>query len=358
MILAALSCSAVLGYMAGIRQANPGTAAPTKTYVLNLGALHLNLTLGAMGVLVIFLLTILFAAALLFAAVAGRRRRQSEAANRLLEEEIKERTRAQEEVTMLNAVLENRVSERTVQLRDANQQLEAFSYSVAHDLKAPLRAISGFSTMLAEDYGPKLDGDALRYLCSITEKVGTMGQLINDLLEFSRQGFKEMELFDIDMSEVVTSILAELRSTTPGRQLEWRVQPLPPVRGDLAMIRQVWVNLLSNAIKFSGTTGKAWVEVGCSDAGERQNTYYVRDNGAGFDMKYVDKLFGIFQRLHSGKDFEGTGVGLSIVQRVVQRHGGRVWAEGKVNEGATFHFTLPVASEAKSQRAQSASSGV
>jgi light-regulated signal transduction histidine kinase (bacteriophytochrome) len=356
-ILAVLFCTAVLGYMGGVHQATPGAAGPTKTYALNLGPVHLNLTVGAMGVLVIFLLTISFVAAVLFAVIAIRRRRQAEAANRELTQQVKERKRAEEEVNQLNADLEHRVAHQTAQLRDANQQLEAFSYSIAHDLKAPLRAISGFSTMLMEDYGPKLDGEALRYVRTIGSSVNAMRQLIDDLLEFSRHGFKEMELSGIDMNELVSSVLGELQRATPERQIEWRLQPLPPVHGDRAMIRQVWVNLLSNAIKFSGRTGNAWVEVGCSDTGEQQNTYYVKDNGAGFDMKHVDKLFGIFQRLHSAKQFEGTGVGLSIVQRVVQRHGGRVWAEAKVNEGATFHFTLPAQSETNLPKARSASNG-
>jgi light-regulated signal transduction histidine kinase (bacteriophytochrome) len=323
--------------------------------VLNLGPIHLTLSVGAMGVLVIFLLTILLAAAVLLALIAIRRRKQAEAANRELTKEVKERKRAEEEVNQLNADLEHRVADQTAQLQDVNQQLEAFSYSIAHDLKAPLRAISGFSTMLVEDYGPKLDGEALRYVRTIESSVNAMRQLIDDLLEFSRHSTKEMVLSDIDMSEIVNSVLKELQRATPDRQIEWRLQSLPPARGDLAMMRQVWVNLLSNAIKFSGRTGKAWVEVGCSDKGERQNTYYVKDNGAGFDMKRADKMFGIFQRLHSAIEFEGTGVGLSIVQRVVQRHGGRVWAEGKVNEGATFHFTLPAESE--TLKAQIASSG-
>jgi light-regulated signal transduction histidine kinase (bacteriophytochrome) len=354
-ILAALSCSAVLGYMAGIRQTNTGAGARSKTYILNLGPVHLTLSLGAMGVLVILLLTILLAAAVLLALMAIRRRRQAEAANRELTREVSERRRAEQEVNKLNADLERRVAEQTAQLRGANQQLEAFSYSIAHDLKAPLRAISGFSTMLVEDYGPKLDGEALQYVRTIGKSVNAMRQLIDDLLEFSRHGFKELVPSDIDMSGLVSSVLEELQRATPERQLEWRVQSLPPVRGDRAMIRQVWVNLLSNAVKFSGNSGSAWVEVGCAETGKQQNTYYVKDNGAGFDMKYVDKLFGIFQRLHSGEDFEGTGVGLSIVQRVVQRHGGRVWAEGKINEGATFHFTLPVGSEAEIPKARGAS---
>jgi light-regulated signal transduction histidine kinase (bacteriophytochrome) len=343
--------------MAGIRQTNAGAGAQSKTYILNLGPVHLNLTLGAMGVLVIFLLTILCVAAVLLALMASHRRRQAEAANRELMKEVRERRHAEDEVNKLNADLEHRVADQTAQLRGANQQLEAFSYSIAHDLKAPLRAISGFSTMLVEDYGPKLDGEALQYVRTIGKSVSAMRQLIDDLLEFSRHGFKEMMLSEIDMSGLVGAVVEELQRATPGRQLEWRLESLPPVRGDRAMIRQVWDNLLSNAIKFSVNNGHAWVEVDCSETGQRQNTYYVKDNGTGFDMKYVDKLFGIFQRLHSGKEFEGTGVGLSIVQRVVQRHGGRVWAEGKVNEGATFHFTLPVESEAKSQKARSASSG-
>jgi signal transduction histidine kinase len=242
--------------------------------------------------------------------------------------------------------LEHRVQERTAQLQDANRQLESFSYSVAHDLRAPLRAISGFSKMLVEDHGSALDGKAQHYLQSIGRGVQTMNNLINDLLEFSRQGLKEMALCDIEMGELVSSVFEELQRATPDRKLEWRLETtLPAVHGDRAMIRQVWVNLLSNAIKFTGAKDNALVKIGCSEEGAQQNTYYIKDNGAGFDMRYAQKLFGIFQRLHSADSFQGTGVGLSIVQRVVQRHGGRVWAEGKVNQGATFHFALPAAEE-------------
>lgn len=204
--------------------------------------------------------------------------------------------------------------------------------------------------------GPSFDGEAQRYLRSIGLGVQTMNNLINDLLEFSRQGLKEMTLSDIDMGELVGSVFEELQRSTPERKIDWRLEPLPPVHGDRAMLRQVWINLLSNAIKFTEPTANALVEVGCSETSAQQNTYYVKDNGAGFDMRYAEKLFGIFQRLHSKEQFQGTGLGLSIVQRVVQRHGGRVWAEGKVNEGATFHFTLPAQEEKqKLQRARSAS---
>lgn len=235
--------------------------------------------------------------------------------------------------------LEHRVQERTAQLQDANPQLESFSYSVAHDLRGPLRAISGFSKMLVEDHGSALDGEAQHYLQSIGRGVQTMSNLINDLLEFSRQGLKEMALRDIDMSELVSSVFEELQRATPERKVEWRLETtLPAVHGDRAMIRQVWVNLLSNAVKFTGAKDKALVEIGCSQEGGQQNTYYVKDNGAGFDMRYAQKLFGIFQRLHSADSFRGTGVGLSIVQRVVQRHGGRVLGRGQGQ--SRRHFPL------------------
>ncbi len=236
---------------------------------------------------------------------------------------------------------EQRLHERTAELETLNRELDAFSYSVSHDLRAPLRAVSGYSHALLEDYGPQLAGEAQDYLHSIAGGAQRMGKLIDDLLAFSRLARKGIAPVEINMAELARSVFEELRRATPERRLECRLQPLPPARGDRAMIRQVLVNLLSNAIKFTTATDAAQIEVGCSGNGSEQNTYYVRDNGAGFDMRYVDKLFGVFQRLHSTEEFEGTGVGLAIVQRVVGRHGGRVWAEGKVQEGATFHFTLP-----------------
>lgn len=345
--------------MARTLQANAGADASQRTREINISLFgrtaHFEISIGALGAAVILTLTILLGVAVFLAVIAYRRKREAEAANRKLETEIGERKRAEDEVNKLNTDLERIVAERTEQLRNANRQLEAFSYSVAHDLKSPLRAINGFCHILMEDYGPQLDGEAQRYLNSIARGAETMGNLITALLEFSRQGLKEMTLSRIDMNELVGSVLEELQRITAERRLEWKLQPLPPVRGDRAMIRQVWVNLLSNAIKFTEPKDNALVEVGCSERGADQNTYYVKDNGAGFDMQFVGKLFGIFQRLHATEKFQGTGLGLSIVQRVVQRHGGRVWAEGKVNEGATFHFTLPAEEENHRKTAQSVS---
>jgi signal transduction histidine kinase len=300
-----------------------------------------HLTLGFLSVAGILLLLLLLAAAILFALMARRRAKESEAANRNLEREILDRKRAEEEVRRLNAELERRVAERTEQLHYAMKQLEAFSYSVSHDLKAPLRAISGYSKALLEDYGVQLEDEARGYLESIARGAGRMGQLINDLLAFSKLGRKEMALVEVNMSELARSVFEEIQRAAPERKLECSFGDLPPARGDRAMLHQVWANLLSNAAKFTRHKENAAIEIGGSSNGSRQNTYYVKDNGAGFDMQYVNKLFGVFQRLHSSEEFEGTGVGLAIVERVVQRHGGRVWAEGKVNEGAAFYFTLP-----------------
>ncbi|MBM4278483.1 MAG: HAMP domain-containing protein [Deltaproteobacteria bacterium] len=236
--------------------------------------------------------------------------------------------------------LEQRVRDRTAQLEAANKELEAFSYSVSHDLRAPLRAIDGFSRVILEDYTDKLDDEGKRYLNIIGSNTKKMGQLIDDLLLFSRLGRQELRASGIDMGKLAKAVSEELKLAVPERKLKFTINTLIPAQGDQAMIRQVFVNLLSNAVKFTRPKENSVIEVGGSNEGD-ENIYYVKDNGVGFDMQYVNKLFGVFQRLHSSEEFEGTGVGLAIVQRIIHRHGGRVWVEGKVNGGATFYFTLP-----------------
>ncbi len=230
-------------------------------------------------------------------------------------------------------------------LRETNAELEAFSYSVSHDLRAPLRAIHGFARILLEDHGTQLEPEAKRVLGVIDENTRRMGQLIDDLLSFSRLGRKELESARVDMNELVRTVADEVRRTAGDRPLEITIGPLPPARGDRAMLRHAVMNLLDNAAKFTRRRARGQIEVGHqADGGE--TVYYVKDNGAGFDPRYAGKLFGVFQRLHRVEEFEGTGVGLAIVQRIVQRHGGRVWAEGQPEAGATFFFTLRGASDA------------
>jgi PAS domain S-box-containing protein len=250
--------------------------------------------------------------------------------------DITERKRAEQEIKQLNTDLEKQAEK----LQAANKELEAFSYSVSHDLRAPLRAIDGYTRILIEDYESILDAEGKRLCGIISREARRMGQLIDDLLAFSRLGRKEMYTSKIDMRGMAVSVLNELLKEEERARLDFQIGKLPPARGDSSLIRQVWFNLLANAIKFTSKKEGAVIEIG-SKTSKDELTYYVRDTGAGFDMEYANKLFGVFQRLHSESEFDGTGVGLAIIQRIIHRHEGRVWAEGEVGKGATFYFALP-----------------
>lgn len=265
----------------------------------------------------------------------AQRTEQLQTANAQLQAEVAERQRAEAEIRQLNADLARRAAE----LEAANHELEAFSYSVSHDLRAPLRAIDGFARILMEEHAPELKGEARQHLQVVQTNVHRMADLIDDLLAFSRLGRQAVRKGPVPSTTLVRRCLEELRPEYEGRSVEFRVGELCDCEADLALLKQVWLNLLGNALKYTRGRPQALIEVGCRrDKGER--VYFVRDNGVGFDMAYAGKLFGVFQRLHRADEYEGTGVGLAIVQRIVHRHGGRVWAEAAVDRGATFYFTL------------------
>ena len=303
--------------------------------------LQLALMIGTAVICVTGFLGIVFGQPLLGVIYAGMG-----AVVALLTQKVTQRKREREELRRINETLEQRVLARTAELDSTNKELEAFSYSVAHDLRAPLRHMDGFIRLLKKHSWASLDERNQRYLGIISDSARQMGLLIDDLLAFSRVGRAELQLLPVSLQQLVQEAMQELREETQGRDIAWKISQLPEVMADRSMMRLVMINLLANAVKFTGKRERAEIEVGASSNEADGIVVFVRDNGVGFDMEYADKLFGVFQRLHPAEEYEGTGIGLANVQRIIHRHKGRTWARGEVDQGATFYFSLPKATEA------------
>ncbi|MCB0843595.1 MAG: hypothetical protein KDE26_10115 [Bacteroidetes bacterium] len=265
---------------------------------------------------------------------------ETQLANEMLRSEVQERRKAESQIRKLNQELEKRVEKRTAQLQKANEELEAFSYSVAHDLRSPLRSILSYSQITLKRHSKFLNEEAKRYLRTIEEKTHEMGQLIDDLLAFALLNQKEISTQTVATDKIVDNIVQSYKMDVRSKEIAWNIQSLPNIQGDRTLIKQVFTNLISNAVKFTVVKPNPMVTVGTISEGGL-NTFFVKDNGVGFDMQYKDKLFGVFQRLHEKEQFEGTGVGLAIVQRIIERHHGKVWAESMIDQGATFYFSIP-----------------
>src|ERR1700675_1636912 len=264
-----------------------------------------------------------------------------------LQIEVEHRVRREDEIRSLNLELAKRAAE----LEATNKDLESFAYSVSHGLRAPLRHLAGFSELLQKQASSLLDDKSRRYIQTILDSAKRMGNLIDDLLAFSRVGRAETKKAAVDLEQLVKEVVAEIGQDTKSRDIAWTIGALPVCYGDRSMLRLVVVNLVSNAVKFTSMRRPAEIEIGCVDRNKKEVEVFVRDNGAGFDMQYVNKLFGVFQRLHLPEQFEGTGIGLATVQRIVHRHGGKVRAEGAIDRGATFYFSLPATQDAAERTA-------